>query len=98
MVLRLHLVATRRFTSIQHNFLITGHTRLPSHQEFASVEERQLHYSQQVCSPDEWKKIIVGSRRSNKFTVCTMTQDDIMDLHPLLKLIIKSAKQMTLSQ
>ena len=41
MALWLHLVGTRRFTSIEHNFLITGHTLLPSDQHFASVEKRQ---------------------------------------------------------
>lgn len=58
MALWLMLVRTTKFKTIEHKFLISGHTHLPSDRDFASIENRQRKYAQQVFSPDEWKLLM----------------------------------------
>lgn len=51
MALWLHLVRTKVYKSIEHRFLVAGHTHLPCDRDFAAIEKHKK-YLGQVYSPE----------------------------------------------
>ena len=67
MALWLQLVKEKKFKSITHNFLISGHTHLPSDRDFALIEKCHRKYAPQIYSPGEWHDIISKANRKTPF-------------------------------
>lgn len=72
MALWLQLVREKVYKTIEHRFLISGHTHLPSDRDFALIEKHKK-YVKQVFSPEEWFDIVRKSNRKNPFKVVEMT-------------------------
>ena len=84
MALRLQLVKEKKFKSITHNFLISGHTHLPSDRDFALIEKRHRKYAPQIYSPGEWHDIVSKANRKTPFEVTDMRQTDFLNFAPIL--------------
>ncbi|KAI4468037.1 hypothetical protein MML48_2g00008994 [Holotrichia oblita] len=74
MGLCMQLVRGKNYKSIEHRFLIPGHTHLPSDRDFALMEKHKK-YINQVYSPEEWYDIVRKSNRKSPFEVIVMQQD-----------------------
>ena len=81
MALWLELV---KFKSITHNFLINGHTHLPSDRDFVLIEKRHRKYAPQIYSPGEWHDIISKANRKTPFEVTDMRQTVFLNFAPIL--------------
>lgn len=69
-----HLVKEGVFKSVEHRYLIVGHTHLPSDKDFASIEK----YKKRMCAahdPQDWYTA-VKSKRKNPLKVQVMTRND----------------------
>ncbi|XP_050518265.1 uncharacterized protein LOC126892670 [Diabrotica virgifera virgifera] len=75
MALWLQLVREKIYKTIEHRFLVSGHTHLPSDRDFALIEKHKK-YVTQVFSPEEWFEIVRKSNRKNPSAVVEMSQDD----------------------
>ncbi|XP_039283499.1 uncharacterized protein LOC111052342 isoform X2 [Nilaparvata lugens] len=78
-----HLVRSKRFESIEHYFLITGHTFLPSDRDFAIIEKYHTKHCQNVYNPEQWREIVAKCGTRNKFIVTCLMSEDIFDLTKL---------------
>lgn len=76
------------FQSIEHRFLVAGHTHLPSDRDFAIIEKYKKHM-RQVYEPKEWYEAVEKSKRKNPFIVRVLTQQDILCFSALLRQIVK---------
>ena len=73
-----------KFKSITYNFLISGHTHLPSDRDFALIEKRLRKYAPQIYSSGEWHDIISKANRKTPFEVTDMRQTDFLNFAPIL--------------
>lgn len=74
-----HLVTSGKFESVQHCFLIPGHTLLPSDRDFAKIEKfKRAHYGN-VYTTTEWRDIILRSNKRAPFMAIDMKQDDFFN-------------------
>jgi hypothetical protein len=55
----LHLIHSNYFESIEHHFMIAGHTHLSSDCDFAKSEEFSKNLTQAVYGPDGWDLIVL---------------------------------------
>lgn len=86
----LQLVKERKFNTITHHFLVSGHTHLPSDRDFALIEKRHRKYAPEIYSPEGWYKIIKESNTKTPFVVTIMEQEDFLDFEPILSGLTKS--------
>lgn len=77
MMLWLQLVRENRYNAIEHRFLVSGHTYLPSDRDFAVIEKHKKFLKQIYC-PEQWYEAVSKSRRINPFTVIVMRQEDFV--------------------
>ena len=77
----LHIVQNARFTytSIDHKFMVLGHSYLPNDRDFGSIESHKRRL-QQVYTPSSWANVIQTARRANPFEVVQMSRQDFLDL------------------
>lgn len=92
MALWLQLVKEKKFKSITHHFLISGHTHLPSDRDFALIEKRHRKYAPIIYSPEGWYEVIKEANSKTPFVVTVMEQDDFFTFEPLLTNIKKSSQ------
>ena len=76
MALWFHLVKEKKFRSITHVFVVTGHTHLPCDRDFGLIEKASRR-KEHVYSPEEWITII-GSIKI--FQVKTMSNSDFKQI------------------
>lgn len=88
----LQLVKERKFNTITHHFLVSGHTHLPSDRDFALIEKRHRKYAPEVYSPEGWYKVIKESNTKTPFVVTVMDQEDFLNFEPILSSLTKSAR------
>lgn len=84
----LHLVRSKVYQTIEHRFLVAGHTHLPSDRDFAAIEKHKK-YLGQVYSPEEWVTAIEQSRVKNPFIVHRMTQNNFYSFEKVNKSLTK---------
>lgn len=89
MALWLQFVREKRFETITHYFLISGHTHLPSDRDFALIEKAQKKH-QQIYDHHEWINII--AKANKKFLVTQISQKDILIVSSLLQNVTKPKK------
>ena len=79
------------YTSIDHKFMVPGHSYLPNDRDFGSIESHKYRL-QQVYTPSEWANVIQTSRQANPFEVMQMSRQDFLDLKAFSRCIINRKK------
>ncbi|XP_072390087.1 uncharacterized protein [Diabrotica undecimpunctata] len=77
------------FTSIEHKYLVVGHTRLPCDRDFAVIEKYKRHRLKQVYTPDDWYEAVRKCKRKNCFEVIVLKQSDFFSFKELHSEITK---------
>ncbi|XP_072387218.1 uncharacterized protein [Diabrotica undecimpunctata] len=77
------------FTSIEHKYLVVGHTRLPCDRDFAVIEKYKRHRLKQVYTPDDWYEAVRKCKRKNCFEVIVLKQSDFFSFKELQSEITK---------
>ena len=88
-LLWLHVVSSDQypFTTIDHKFMISGHSYLPNDRDFGHIElARKKNNS--IYVPDDWEKVVTGARHRNPFKVRKMEQGDFVSLKDLKRAIV----------
>ena len=75
------------FKSIQHQFMVSGHSFLPADRDFALIERAKKTAS--VNLPDKWSSVISQARVKNPFTVVNMKQQFFQEFETLTKALKK---------
>lgn len=88
MALWRQLVLDGVYESIEHRFLVPGHTRLPCDRDFALIENEKKRVVQ-VYSPEHWYKIVADANKKNPFIVTVMKNEDFFSFEQLLRTITK---------
>lgn len=88
----IHLIRSKRFESIEHRFLVAGHTHLPSDRDFAKIEKFAKNRTQAVYDPEGWRQIVLKCNKRKPFHVTVMKQDDFVTVYKLVSLIRKTTK------
>lgn len=86
------LVKEKFFESIEHRFLVVGHTHLPSDRDFAIIEKYKRNYLNQVYTPDDWYQAVLKSKRKSPFKVIVLQQKDILSFKDLQLQITKKSQ------
>ena len=81
------LVQKKVFHSIEHKFMISGHSFLPADRDFAQIERKKK--TAKVLLPEDWGNVISEARVSKPFTVIHMTQECFKDFEVLTKALRK---------
>ena len=76
-----HLIAQKRFSRIDHKYLVRGHTYLPNDRDFAQIEKRKA--SAKINLPQDWESVVRESCPSKPFVVKKMTRDKFYNVEPL---------------
>ncbi|XP_072399582.1 uncharacterized protein [Diabrotica undecimpunctata] len=77
------LVKESVFDTIEHRFLVVGHTHLPSDRDLAIIEKHKRRYLNQVYTPDDWYQAVLKSKRKNPYNVIVLQQQDILSFKDL---------------
>ena len=75
-----HLMVQKRFSRIDHKYLVRGHTYLPNDRDFSQIEKRKS--SARVYLPQDWEKVVRESCSSKPFSVQKMTRKKFLDMEP----------------
>jgi hypothetical protein len=82
------LVAEGVFDSVEHRFLVVGHTHLPSDRDFAMIEKYKKKMKA-VYEPADWYDAVRKCKRTNPFEVTTMKREDFFSFKILEKNLTK---------
>ncbi|CAH1953378.1 unnamed protein product [Acanthoscelides obtectus] len=82
------LVVDGWFDSVEHRFLVVGHTHLPCDRDFALIEKYKKGM-RQVYEPNDWYQAVQKTKRTNPFVVNVIKQKDIISFKYLLTQIQK---------
>lgn len=68
-----YMVAAEEYAvkTIDHKFLVSGHSYLPNDQDFGLVEKNKKHF-QNVHVPSNWMQVVSETRKRCPFIVCPM--------------------------
>ena len=85
----LHIVndPQNSYETIDHKFMISGHSFLPNDRDFGVIESAKRRH-QQIYVPDEWCDLVATARRKNPFIVRKMTLTDFIDIKSLKSFIV----------
>lgn len=78
----LQLVRTEKYKTVTHNFLVAGHTHLPSDRDFAHIENYKKKMPT-VYEPKQWVDAVKKAKRTNAFKVTAMEMDDFFTFKKL---------------
>lgn len=77
--------------TIDHKFLVPGHTHLECDADHASIERAKKKYNGRISIPNDWYMLV--RMVSSKFTVIELTQNDVFAFSNILKeSLIKKTK------
>lgn len=82
MSLWLQMVREKKFKSIEHRFLVSGHTFLPSDRDFALIEKAKK-YHQNIYDPNGWIECIEAAKSNNPYNVTKMNREDFKSFNSL---------------
>lgn len=76
--------------TIDLKFMVSGHSYLPNDADFGNID--QASRNQIVYIPDDWYRVIVTARKTNKFLLVRMGDDDFLSIDKLAKAVTKRKK------
>lgn len=82
------LIAENMFDTIEHRFLVVGHTHLPSDRDFAIIEKHKKKLNA-VYDPEDWYNAVKNCKRNNPFQVTIMKLEDFYSFKFLEETISK---------
>lgn len=82
------LIAENIFESVEHRFLVVGHTHLPSDRDFAVIEKYKKKMKT-VYAPEDWYNAVKNCKRNNPFKVTVMKREDFFSFKFLEENITK---------
>ena len=82
-------------TSVDHKFLLPGHTFLPNDQDFGLIEKNKRYHSD-VFVPHDWVRVVATARKDKPFIVTELEQSDFVSTDELVKQCIN--RKMNASQ
>lgn len=82
------LVAEKVFKSVEHRFLVVGHTHLPSDRDFAIIEKYKKKMKS-VYEPKDWYNAVRVCNRAKPFHVTVLQRKDFMTFKVLENSIVK---------
>ena len=84
----LHIVASsdNPFTSVDHKFMVSGHSYLPNDRDFGHIEISRKKTTH-IFVPADWERVVTEARRKNPFQVRKMDREDSLSLKPLKEAI-----------
>lgn len=80
----LQMIREQLFEKIEHRFLESGHTFMPSDRDFALIEKYKKKYVTQAFSPDDWYEAVRKSNKKKLFEVTVMEREDFYDFNNFL--------------
>ena len=85
----LHIVASSEYsiTSIDHKFMMSGHSFLPNDRDFGHIEQSRKK-TQHIYVPQDWEQVVLRARQKNPFHVYRMKRKDFVSLKPLKDAVI----------
>ena len=89
----MHVVANDEysFTSIDHKFMVSGHSYLPNDRDFGSIENARKR-SEYIYLPTDWERVVTQARKKNEFPVYRMDRQKFVSLKPLKEAIVNRKK------
>ena len=80
----MYIVASSEFSykSIDHKFMVSGHSYLPNDRDFSSIETSKRKRSH-IYTPQDWYELIRTARRKNPFHVCEMGTMDFVSVNKI---------------
>lgn len=85
-VLKAHLT----LKTIDHKFLIAGHTHMECDSDHALIERKSKRSPFPIYHPRDWQHLVrIASTQKNKFEVKAMTQSEFFDFTDLFKNFFK---------
>lgn len=80
----MYIVASSEFSykSIDHKFMVSGHSYLPNDRDFSSIETSKRKRSH-IYTPQDWYELIRMARRKNPFHVCEMGTMDFVSVNKI---------------
>lgn len=80
----LHVVASDdySYTTVDHKFMVSGHSYLPNDRDFASIENMKRK-TQHIYVPSQWYELVRDCRRQNPFEVLRMKAEDFRSINPV---------------
>lgn len=82
------LVAEGLFDSVEHRFLVVGHTHLPSDRDFAIIEKYKKKMKS-AYDPQDWYNAVKNCKRNNPFEVTFMKREEFFSFKFLEENITK---------
>lgn len=79
-----NLIKNGIFESVEHRYLIVGHTHLPSDRDFAIIEKYKRHYLKSVYVPQDWHNAVLSCKRTNPFKVVQLDRKDVLSFKDLV--------------
>ena len=79
-----------QFEVIDHNFLTSGHTYLPSDQDFALIEKKKK--GNEVFIPTQWFSLVESTRTKKPFQVARIQREDFKSLKTFSKKFVNRKK------
>jgi hypothetical protein len=86
----LKLVQEDNFVTIDHKFMISGHSYLPNDADFGLIEVAAK--GKPIYLPEHWYGCMASARKKNKFLVVEMRKEDFVSTGPFQKAITKRKK------
>ena len=85
----MHIVASPEysFKTIDHKFMVSGHSYLPNDRDFGNIEIAQ-NKTTHIYVPEDWERVVRQARRKNPFQVFKMKLEDFVSSKALTKLIV----------
>uniref|UniRef100_A0A6P7HEI9 Uncharacterized protein LOC114347702 n=1 Tax=Diabrotica virgifera virgifera TaxID=50390 RepID=A0A6P7HEI9_DIAVI len=71
--------------SIDHKFLVSGHTHMECDVDHATIEKEKKRTTMKINHPYDWVQLIRSCRKTNPFTVHIMETDNFFYFAALLK-------------
>ena len=75
------------YTTIDHKFMVSGHSYLPNDRDFGSIELARRRQTS-LYVPEQWGELVRKARRVNPFQVRWMTQADFVSVGLLKDAIV----------
>ena len=79
------------YTTIDHKFMVSGHSYLPNDRDFGSIETANRR-TQSVYTPENWCTLVETARVRNPFQVERMRCEDFVTLAPVRSEIVYRKK------